>query len=47
LGTDTGLFILVEENRDWYPTDKKAKSFWTKVLFLNNEKTREIEVLDE
>jgi catechol 2,3-dioxygenase-like lactoylglutathione lyase family enzyme len=47
LGTDTGLFILVEENRDWYPTDKKAKSFWTKVLFLNNEKTRQIEVLDE
>lgn len=44
LGTDTGLFILVEENRDWYPTDKKAKSFWTKVLFLNDGKTREIEV---
>ena len=44
LGTDTGLFILVEENRDWYPTHKKAKSFWTKVVFLNNGKTREIEV---
>ncbi|MFV8328354.1 VOC family protein [Flavobacterium sp. ZS1P14] len=44
LGTDTGLFILVEENRDWYPTDKKSKSFWTKVLFLNNGITRELEV---
>ena len=44
LGTDTGLFILVEENRDWYPTDKKAKSFWTKVVFFNNGETREIEV---
>lgn len=44
LGTDTGLFILVEENRDWYPTDKKAKSFWTKVLFLNNGIARELEV---
>ncbi|TRX00990.1 VOC family protein [Flavobacterium gawalongense] len=44
LGTDTGLFILVEENRDWYPTDKKAKSFWTKVVFYNDGKTREIEV---
>jgi catechol 2,3-dioxygenase-like lactoylglutathione lyase family enzyme len=47
LGTDIGLFILVEENRDWYPTHKKAKSFWTKVVFDNNGKTREIEVLDE
>jgi catechol 2,3-dioxygenase-like lactoylglutathione lyase family enzyme len=46
LGTETGLFILVEENRDWYPTDKKAKSFYTKVVFDNNGKTREIEVSD-
>ncbi|MFV5691203.1 VOC family protein [Flavobacterium sp. LT1R49] len=45
LGTDTGLFILVEENRDWYPTNKKAKSFWTKVVFDNNGKAMEIEVL--
>ncbi|MFE3869312.1 VOC family protein [Flavobacterium sp. LS2P90] len=44
LGTDTGLFILVEENRDWYPTHQKAKSFWTKVIFDNNGKTMEIEV---
>ncbi|MFV5688316.1 VOC family protein [Flavobacterium sp. ZT3R25] len=44
LGTDTGLFILVEENRDWYPTHKKAKSFWTKVVFDNNGKMSEIEV---
>jgi hypothetical protein len=46
LGTDTGLFILVEENRDWYPTHQKAKSFYTKVVFDNNGKTREIEVSD-
>ena len=44
LGTDTGLFILVEENRDWYPTDKKAKSFWTKVFFDINGKINEFEV---
>ena len=43
LGTDTGLFILVDENRDWYPTQKKSKSFWTKVLFQNNGEMREIE----
>ncbi|HEY4628171.1 MAG TPA: glyoxalase [Flavobacterium sp.] len=46
LGTDTGLFVLVEENRDWYPTDKKAKSFWTKVVFENNGKKNEIEISD-
>jgi catechol 2,3-dioxygenase-like lactoylglutathione lyase family enzyme len=45
LGTATGLFILVEENRDWYPTDKKSKSFWTKVVFNNNGETEEIEIL--
>jgi catechol 2,3-dioxygenase-like lactoylglutathione lyase family enzyme len=44
LGTDTGLFILVEENRDWYPTHQKAKSFWTKVVFENTGKTKEVEV---
>ena len=46
LGTDTGLFIIVEENRDWYPTHKKAKSFWTKVVFLNNGRIRELEISD-
>lgn len=46
LGTDTGLFILVEEKRDWYPTHKKAKSFWTKVVFDTNGKKMEIEILD-
>jgi catechol 2,3-dioxygenase-like lactoylglutathione lyase family enzyme len=45
LGTVTGLFILVEENRDWYPTDKKSKSFWTKVVFNHNKEKRVLEVL--
>jgi catechol 2,3-dioxygenase-like lactoylglutathione lyase family enzyme len=45
LGTVTGLFILVEENRDWYPTDKKSKSFWTKVVFNHEGETRVLEVL--
>jgi catechol-2,3-dioxygenase len=44
LGTVTGLFILVEENRDWYPTDKKSKSFWTKIVFSNNGETQILEV---
>jgi catechol-2,3-dioxygenase len=46
LGTVTGLFILVEENRDWYPTDKKSKSFWTKVVFKHNEETQVLNVLE-
>jgi catechol 2,3-dioxygenase-like lactoylglutathione lyase family enzyme len=46
LGTVTGLFILVEENRDWYPTDKKSKSFWTKIVFSNNGETQMLEVLE-
>jgi catechol 2,3-dioxygenase-like lactoylglutathione lyase family enzyme len=44
LGTVTGLFILVEESRDWYPTDKKSKSFWTKIVFSNNGETQILEV---
>lgn len=44
LGTQTGLFILVEENRDWYPTKVKSKSFWTKVVFEHEGKIRTIEV---
>ncbi|MDR6843716.1 VOC family protein [Flavobacterium granuli] len=46
LGNVTGLFILVEENRDWYPTDKKSKSFWTKVVFNQEGEIRVLEVLE-
>lgn len=46
LGTATGLFILVEENRDWYPTDKKSKSFWTKVVFNQGGEIKVLEVLE-
>jgi len=47
LGTVTGLFILVEENRNWYPTtDKKSKSFWTKIVFNHEGENRILEVLD-
>nr|WP_315203481.1 VOC family protein [uncultured Flavobacterium sp.] len=46
LGTVTGLFVLVEENRDWYPTAKKSKSFWTKVVFKHNREIKVLEVLE-
>jgi catechol 2,3-dioxygenase-like lactoylglutathione lyase family enzyme len=45
LGTEMGLFILAEEGKDWYPTKTKAKSYWTKVIFFNNGKAQEIEVI--
>lgn len=44
LGTERGLFILAGEGKDWYPTETKATSFWTRVVFANNGKTQEIEV---
>ncbi|HEY4618741.1 MAG TPA: glyoxalase [Flavobacterium sp.] len=45
LGTESGLFILAAEGKDWYPTKIKAKSFWSKVVFSINGKTQEIEVM--
>ncbi|RVT72253.1 VOC family protein [Flavobacterium sufflavum] len=45
LGTDTGLFILSAENRNWYPTDTKCQSFGTKVVFENNGLIKELEVI--
>lgn len=39
LGDDTGLFVIVKKNRNWYPTDVSAKPFFTGIfLEINNEK---------
>ncbi|MCX2450207.1 hypothetical protein OQX61_02890 [Pedobacter sp. PLR] len=35
LGDDHGLLILVNQDRDWYPTTQKAKSFPVKLVFNN------------
>ncbi|MBB2148718.1 VOC family protein [Pedobacter gandavensis] len=35
LGDENGLFILVNQDRDWYPTAQKAKSFPVKLIFNN------------
>ncbi len=43
LGTETGLFILAEEEKDWYPTSVKAKPFWKKVTFKLDD---EIKILE-
>ena len=33
LGDDYGLFVIVDSRRNWYPTDKPAKSFWSRIVF--------------
>lgn len=33
LGNETGLLILVNQNRNWHPTDKKAMAFPVKIVF--------------
>lgn len=43
LGTETGLFILAAEGKDWYPTKIKAKAFWKKVTFENEQTINHIE----
>jgi catechol-2,3-dioxygenase len=37
VGDDEGLIILGSKGRDWYPTEVKAQSFRTRVLFLNQD----------
>jgi catechol 2,3-dioxygenase-like lactoylglutathione lyase family enzyme len=44
IGNDTGLLILSINERNWYPTDKKAKCFYTKIKFENNGKMHEMEI---
>lgn len=38
LGDEQGLFIIVNVDRNWYPTAQKAASFPVKVTFNNSEK---------
>lgn len=32
LGNDEGLLVLVNEDRNWFPTNQKAQSFWSKIV---------------
>jgi catechol 2,3-dioxygenase-like lactoylglutathione lyase family enzyme len=36
IGDDEGLFIVVQENRNWYPTDKASGIFPMEIQFENN-----------
>ena len=32
IGDDQGLLVLVSQNRNWFPTNQKAQSFWSKIV---------------
>jgi len=34
-GDDCGLFIIAAKNRDWFPTTIKARSFTTRILYID------------
>lgn len=42
LGNDNGLFIIVRTNRIWYPTERKAQKYFTKIKFWANYTITEI-----
>jgi catechol 2,3-dioxygenase-like lactoylglutathione lyase family enzyme len=44
VGTDTGLFIISTTNRNWYPVDRKALPFPTKVIFEVDGRVMELAV---
>jgi len=44
VGDDEGLFIIVPENRNWYPTDKPSGIFPMEVMFENKGRRWELKV---
>jgi hypothetical protein len=44
LGNDEGLFIIVPEHRNWYPTDKPSGIFPMTVKFENKQKSYNLEL---
>lgn len=44
LGDDYGLLVLVNDQRNWFPTNDLAKSFATKITF-DNDDNKEMELI--
>lgn len=42
LGNDNGLFIIVETNRKWYPTEQPAEKYYTRIKISTGGLIREI-----
>ena len=47
LGNDNGLFIIVETNRKWYPTEQQAEKHYTKIKITTDGLTRVITMNEE
>ena len=43
IGDDDGLFIVVNDKRNWYPTNKPSGKYWTTIKMENNGKISNIE----
>jgi len=39
VGDDEGLLVLVNENRNWFPTQEKAESFWSKIIIETQDQS--------
>ncbi len=44
LGNDNGLFIIVETNRKWYPTEQKAKKYFSRIKIEVDSLVKEIKL---
>jgi catechol-2,3-dioxygenase len=38
IGDDEGLLVLVNENRNWFPTQEKAESYWSKIIIETQDR---------
>jgi catechol 2,3-dioxygenase-like lactoylglutathione lyase family enzyme len=47
LGDANGLFIISQEGRNWFPTDKPCKKFYSKIKIGSGETIREISLNSE
>lgn len=47
IGDDHGLFIVVNNNRNWYPTNKPSAKFWTAIKFEHKGKLTDLEITGE
>ncbi len=47
IGDDNGLFIVVNNNRNWYPTSKPAGKFWTAIRIEQEGKITNFEMTGE
>lgn len=47
IGDDSGLFIVVNDKRNWYPTNKPSRKYWTAIKFEQEGKVTDLEMTGE